>query len=252
MEHIAAKVVKNQKETAQVSRLTFAISLDAKPGQFVMCWVPGQDEKPMSIANASPLQIAVADAGPVSKLISGVKAGDTLYIRGPYGKPFEPKGKKWLLVGGGYGFAPLRFLARIGEKSGIKLHSIIGARSKDYLMQEAPGKNYFTTDDGSAGEKGNVMVVLEPLLQKEKFDCIYSCGPEKMMYAVAKAAQSHKIPSQLSVERYMKCGVGACGHCAMGSWLSCIDGPTISGEKALSYPQFGSLACDRSGKKVKL
>ncbi|MFH0927088.1 MAG: dihydroorotate dehydrogenase electron transfer subunit [Candidatus Micrarchaeota archaeon] len=252
MQHIKAQVKKNQKETAQVSLLTFSISIEAKPGQFLMCWLPGEDEKPMSVANSSPLQLAIADAGPASKKMSSLKEGEFLYIRGPYGKPFEPKGKKWLMVGGGYGFAPLRFLAREGEKIGSEVHSIIGARTKDYLMQKAPGKNYFTTDDGSEGQKGNVLAALKPLLQKEKFSCICSCGPEKMMMAVAKAAKENKIPCQLSVERYMKCGFGACGHCAMGPWLSCIDGPTIDGEQALKFPEFGCCHKDRAGREVKL
>jgi len=252
MGHIIAKVEKNEQETAQVSLLTFNISIPAKPGQFVMAWLPGAEEKPMSIANASPLQIAIADAGQASKKMAEMKKGETLFIRGPYGKPFSPKGKNWLMVGGGYGFAPLRFLAKEGIKKGANIQSIIGARSKKFLMQEAPGKNYFTTDDGSAGEKGNVMAALEPLLKKGKFDCICCCGPEKMMRAVALLAKKMKIPCQLSVERYMKCGFGICGHCAMGGWLSCIDGPTIEGEEALKNPHFGTLACDRAGKHVKL
>jgi dihydroorotate dehydrogenase electron transfer subunit len=226
--------------------------MDAKPGQFLMCWLVGEEEKPMSIANAKPLQIAIANAGPASKKMANLKEGEFLYVRGPYGKPFEPKGKNWLMVGGGYGFAPLRFLAKEGEKSGAKSTSIIGARTKNYLMGKAPGKNIFTTDDGSFGEKGNVLAALEPLLKKEKFSCIYSCGPEKMMLAVAKAAKEKKIPCQLSVERYMKCGFGVCGHCAMGGWLSCMDGPTIDGEEALKFPEFGCRHKDRAGREVKL
>ncbi|PIT84599.1 dihydroorotate dehydrogenase electron transfer subunit [Candidatus Micrarchaeota archaeon CG10_big_fil_rev_8_21_14_0_10_45_29] len=252
MGHIIAKVQKAEKETEQVSLLTLDISINAQPGQFVMAWLPGTEEKPMSVANASPLQLAIADAGEASKKMASLKKGDILMVRGPYGKAFSPKGKKWLMVGGGYGFAPLRFLAKEGIKKGAQIQSIIGARSKKYLMKEAPGKNHFTTDDGSAGEKGNVMAVLEPLLKKEKFDCIYCCGPEKMMLAVALLAKKNKISCQLSVERYMKCGFGVCGHCAMGGWLSCIDGPTIDGEEALKNPQFGKLACDRAGKHVKI
>jgi dihydroorotate dehydrogenase electron transfer subunit len=244
--------VKNEKETKQVSLLTFDISIDAKPGQFVMAWLAGEDEKPMSIANASPLQLAIANAGKASGKLANTKAGDCIYVRGPYGKGFEAKGKKWLMVGGGYGFAPLRFLAKEGGKSGAKVSSIIGARSKEYLMNGATGKNYITTDDGSAGKKGNVLVELEPLLKNEKFDCIYCCGPEKMMHAVAMLAKKHKTSCQLSVERYMKCGFGVCGHCAMGEWLSCIDGPAIDGEVALKNPQFGKLACDEAGRKIKL
>lgn len=252
MKHIRAKVAKNEKENVQVSLLTLDISIPAEPGQFVMAWIPGEDEKPMSVAGASPLQLAIANVGKASGRLAGMKEGEYIFVRGPYGKGFRQKGKKWLMVGGGYGFAPLRFLAKEGEKSGADVSSIIGARSKDYLMAKASGKNYITTDDGSAGKKGNVLAELEPLLEKEKFSCIYCCGPEKMMKAVAQAAKKHNVPCQLSVERYMKCGFGVCGHCAMGGWLSCIDGPTIDGEEALKNKEFGNLACDRAGRKTKI
>ncbi|MFA5108679.1 MAG: dihydroorotate dehydrogenase electron transfer subunit [Candidatus Micrarchaeia archaeon] len=250
---IKATVISCEKENEQVSLLTFDISMpNAKPGQFAMVWLAGEDEKPMSIANASPLKFAIANAGEISQKLSSCKKGDILFVRGPYGKPFEPIGKKWLLVGGGYGFAPLRFLASEGAKSGKTIESVLGARSSKYLMKPSVGKMHITTDDGSSGTKGNVLAVLEPLLQKEKFDCIYCCGPEKMMLAVAKLAKTHKIRSQVSIERYMKCGFGICGHCAMGGWLSCIDGPTIDGEEALKYTQFGKTCHDRAGTEVEI
>jgi dihydroorotate dehydrogenase electron transfer subunit len=245
-----AIVKKILKENIQLTTLTLDLAFaDAKPGQFVMVWLPGVDEKPMSIASNNPLKISVADAGPVSKKLCSLKEGDSLFVRGPLGKPFEPVGNSWLMVGGGYGFAPLRFMAEKGLKAGVHVESILGARSKDYLMQKAPGINHICTDDGSEGTKANVIGVLKPILEKKSFDCIYSCGPELMMKAVAEVAKEHNIRSQLSVERYMKCGIGICGHCAMNSWLSCIDGPTIDGEDALKYPDFGSCHCDQSGKK---
>jgi dihydroorotate dehydrogenase electron transfer subunit len=252
--HIRAKVIKNQKETAQVSLLTLDISIgNALAGQFVMVWLAGEDEKPMSVANNSPLQIAVADAGLISNKLSHLKEGEYIFVRGPYGKPFEIVGKKLLMIGGGYGLAPIRFLANKANSQGCEVHCIIGARTKDYLMGAPKNTtNYFTTDDGSFGKKGTVLVELEQLLKSQKFDCIYCCGPEKMMYNVALMAKKYNVRSQLSVERYMKCGFGLCGHCAMGSWLSCVDGPTIDGEVALANPQFGKLACDESGKHVKL
>lgn len=271
---IRAKVLKNEKENSLVSLLTLDLQMpDAQPGQFVMAWRPGMDEKPMSIAETKPsVQLAIAAAGPCSKKLSEIKAGEYIYVRGPLGKPFWPVGKKWLLVGGGYGFAPLRFLARVGMESGCVVESICGARTKDLLMKEGPGKNYQTTDDGSAGTKGNVLTALEPLLQKARkggnqeepqteggvkpplrfgFDCVYSCGPEKMMKAVAEMAKKYNTRSQLSVERYMKCGFGVCGHCAMGGWLACIDGPSIDGEEALANPAFGAYHTDKAGRKIR-
>lgn len=246
---IRAKVISTQKENDKVSLLTLDLKMEAQPGQFVMVWLPGQDEKPMSIAEVKPhLQLSIARAGPASTQMADAKMGDTLFIRGPLGKPYSPTGQRWLLVGGGYGFAPLRFLARLGKEKGVEVESINGARSKSLLMLPAPGKNHISTDDGSEGTKGNVITLLDPLLASKKYDFVCCCGPEKMMEAVAKCCQKHKTPCQLSVERYMKCGFGVCGHCAMGGWLSCLDGPTLSGDEALANPEFGKVHKDRAGR----
>ncbi len=161
---IKAKVVKTEKENDLVSLITLDIQLPmAMPGQFVMAWVPGMDEKPMSVAEVKPsLQLAIARAGPCSKKLAEAKVGDVMFVRGPLGKPFWPSGKSWLMVGGGYGFAPLRYMARVGLENGCSVQSICGARNSGLLMKEAPGKNVQTTDDGSRGVKGNVIVALEP------------------------------------------------------------------------------------------
>lgn len=252
---IRARVLSAEPENGKVVTLALKPDSplpDAAPGQFLMVWLPGQEEKPMSIAETKPhLAISVARAGPLSTRLADSKPGDRLFLRGPFGKPFSPPGRRWLLVGGGYGFAPLRFLARIGTEGGVHVESIMGARTKSLLMNPAPGKNHVTTDDGSGGMKGNVLAALEPLLKSGRWSCVCACGPEKMMESIARACQKHEVPCLLSVERYMKCGFGICGHCAMGGWLSCLDGPTIGGDEALANPEFGKLHKDRAGRPLK-
>lgn len=249
---VKATVIKAQAENARVNRLTLDISLQyAAPGQFVMAWAPGLDEKPMSISeNAEHLEITVCKAGgPASAKISESKVGDELFIRGPLGHGFELTGKSWLAVGGGYGFAPLRYLARVGMESGRKVDAIIGARTKDALIGKAACPTTITTDDGSAGKKGNAVEALQEALIAQKYDMVFSCGPEKMMAAVARTCKDSKVPCQLLIERYMKCGFGVCGHCAMGKWLACVDGPAIYGEEALKNPEFGLTHKDKTGCK---
>ena len=244
---IVKKVTEDNK---QLTTLTFDINLEnAIPGQFVMLWLKDDDEIPISVAGTNPLKLSIAAAGPTSTKITKSKVGDILFIRGPLGKGFTLIGKKVLMVGGGYGSAPLSFLAKKAQEKKIDVQCIIGAREKEYLPKKMPGTNHFCTDDGSFGTKGNVLAVLEPLLEKESFDCIYTCGPEKMMEAIAKLAKKNNIDSQLSVERFFKCGIGICGHCAMGDWLSCSDGPTITGIDALKNKEFGKIHCDKAGRK---
>ncbi len=247
--HQTAIVARAEKENDIVTTLTFDIALDnAQPGQFVMLWLPGFDEKPYGVAGISPLRISVGARGPFSKKLAAMKKGGKVWLRGPYGHGFSLKGKKALLVGGGYGFGPLRFLAEEAKKKKISATAICGARSKGLLMKEASCKTIFTTDDGSFGTKGNVLVAMKELLAKEKFDIVYTCGPERMMSAVAYAARAARADCQLLLERYMKCGIGICGHCCCGDKLVCIDGPAF-GLEILDNPEFCKVWRTKTGKR---
>jgi dihydroorotate dehydrogenase electron transfer subunit len=247
-----ATIVSAEKENDIVT--TFA--LDAKltgatPGQFIMAWLPGFDEKPFSLAGASPLKISVGARGPFSKKFCSLKKGGKLWFRGPYGRGFELSGKKILLVGGGYGFAPLRYLAEEAKKKGISATAICGARTRGLLMKPASCKTIFTTDDGSEGIKGNVIAGMNSAFSESKFDVVYTCGPEKMMGAVAREAKKNGADCQLLLERYMKCGIGVCGHCCCGEKLVCFDGPRF-GLEILDNPEFEKAWRDKTGKKVSL
>jgi dihydroorotate dehydrogenase electron transfer subunit len=118
-------------------------------------------------------------------------------------------------------------------------------------MKPAACKTIFTTDDGSFGEKGNVLVAMKSILAKEKFGTVYTCGPERMMAAVAYEAQAHKSDCQLLLERYMKCGIGICGHCCCGDKLVCIDGPMF-GLEILENPEFCKVWRNRTGKREQI
>ncbi len=250
--HQAAKIAKVEKENEIVSTLTLDVKFPAaSPGQFLMLWLPGFDEKPYSLAGALPATISAGERGPFSKKLCSLKAGDKIWLRGPYGRGFELKGKSILLVGGGYGFAPLRYLADEAKKKKIAATAVCGARSRGLLMKPAGCKTLFTTDDGSAGIKGNVISGMKSAFAAQKFDTVYTCGPEKMMGAVAREAKANKADCQLLLERYMKCGIGVCGHCACGDRLVCYDGPRF-GLEILDNPEFEKFWRDRAGKKVQL
>ncbi len=227
----------------------------ALPGQFVMVWVPGIGERPMSIGNSSPLTISVANVGKVSEAICRLKEGEKISFRGPFGNPFFiPEGAKRILcIGGGYGVVPMYFLSKVARESGIRSLAVIGGRSGKDIIWEKPlyavcEEVFITTDDGSRGKKGNVMVEAGWLIEGKKVDAVYACGPERMMEAVARLCRQHSVPCQVSVERYMKCGVGVCGSCEINGKFACVDGPVFSGEDALALSEFGKAHRDATGR----
>jgi dihydroorotate dehydrogenase electron transfer subunit len=251
-----------KKETPLVKTVTFIDEKcsEAQPGQFVMVWVPGVDEVPMSIASAekktNTITIAVNKKGEATAALHNLRKGSLLGIRGPYGKSFKIKSGKIIIIGGGTGIAPLYFLIQRLKKVKSKLTVIIGAKTKNELLflrkinliLNADDKLIITTDDGTYGLKGSASEVLNEVLKKERHDWAYTCGPELMMKKVLEATMKHKIPLQASLERYMKCGVGLCGSCMIGEHRVCHDGPVFDGEVLSGIQEFGVSRRDASGR----
>ncbi|QQR83869.1 dihydroorotate dehydrogenase electron transfer subunit [Candidatus Peregrinibacteria bacterium] len=237
----------------------FKHNLRAKPGQFVMVWLPGVDEVPMSIGwqDADGFEVGIAKAGDCTTAIfEQIKPGDRLGIRGPYGTAFSLKEeyKKIIVIGGGYGTPPLLSLSQKAIEKGVEVIAILGARNEKYLVYEEKFKKLgcktlVSTDDGSKGHKGYSTDVLEQVLNEEAADCVYTCGPEKMMVKVAEMAQVKGMDCEVSLERYMKCGFGICGQCCMDNTgiRICKDGPVLRGESALAHPEFGKYTRTASG-----
>jgi len=210
-----------------VKAFRFDKKLDFTPGQFVMVWLPGVGEKPFSLAWED--FIVVKRVGPFTNRLFELKEGDYIWIRGPYGRGFEPKGEKTALVGGGIGIPPLYAFAKRNRGKFEKITLIYGARSKDELalmdVENYVDEVIITTDDGSAGIKGFPTDVL--VERKGDFDQVYACGPEPMLKAVLRVMNYENV--QVSAERYMKCGIGVCGSCNLGKYLVCRDGPVFDG-----------------------
>jgi dihydroorotate dehydrogenase electron transfer subunit len=139
--------------------------------------------------------------------------------------------------------------------TGIVVEAIVGAKTKPELvlgkkMSIVANRMYITTDDGSQGRQGTVLDELKEVLKEHEFDCVYACGPERMLYGVALLCKENGADCQLSLERYMKCGFGVCGSCDIGGKLVCKDGPVFKGEEALSFEEFGKSHRDGSGMKI--
>lgn len=247
--HEKFKVAKTSGEAEGITTLEFEQGLSAGPGQFIMIWVPGIDEKPFGVGNDSPLHVTIASRGKFSSHLCSLKKGDSVFIRGPYGNSFDfSKSKSVCIVGGGYGMAPLRFAAKVALAKGVHVTAVQGARTKSLLMKSPACKTTITTDDGSAGIKGTALDGLKLALEQTtpQIDLVCACGPERMMLGVAKLCEAKGIEFQLSVERLMKCGVGLCGHCAVGTKLCCKDG-TIFGKEILKEKEFGSSWREKNG-----
>ena len=256
-----------------VRTYTFDGSLGAKPGQFVMAWLPGVDENPMSVAydDGAETRITFFAVGDMSEELAKRGVGDLVGLRGPFGTHYEWKpGQHVVLVAGGYGAAPMYFLAKETVGHGCTLEVIIGARGKEHLlyakeMEELPHVSlHLATNDGSVGYKGFNTEILEKLLAQcprdshdatkgkcAPVDQVFSCGPEMMLKRVMEICALTDVPCQLSMERYMKCGFGLCGNCVMdpSGIRMCVEGPVITGKVAATLKEFGQYHRDGLGKK---
>ena len=233
------------------------------PGKFAMVWIPGVNELPMSVmVSKNGSGFTVRKRGESSTALYNLKVGDKIGVRGPYGNSFDIKGEKILLIGGGTGLAPLmRLIAYAGVCSDYEVSEItvlMGSRTKEEVFfekvdtvinipRDVTVKVIPVTEDGSYGEKGYVTDVLEKLLEENKYDAIYTCGPELMMYKVVKLANEKGIFVQASLERMMKCGVGICGSCCVGQDLACRDGTVFDGEYLAKNSEFGHFQRTKSG-----
>lgn len=255
--HTVKKVI---RENPTMVTLVFDCDFQVQPGQFVNLWIPRLDEKPFSVAwsNGKELHLTIADVGPFSHRAVSLQVGDKAGLRGPYGKGFTwSKNQKIAMVGGGFGSAPLYFTAVNAVNDNCHVDMIIGARSKDlliYVDRFRGLKNcqlHIATDDGSTGQKGYNVEILKSLVATKKFDIILTCGPEKMMKAVCDLVRESKIPTQVSLERYMKCGFGLCGNCVVDPTgdRTCQKGPVVPLEYVNQVAEFGEYHRDALGKK---
>ncbi len=250
------RIVEVIRETPSVKTFVFDSAIEARPGQFVMLWLPGVDEKPMSIAGMHPLTISVAKVGPMTTALHALGVGDTVGWRGPFGRPFRLELERpALLVAGGYGSAPLYALAQEALAAGLEVTVAIGARVADELLYADKFERLgvpvlLSTNDGSRGVKGFVTdaIVGSPELERRSWS-VYACGPEPMLVALHRLCRERGWNGQLSVERYMKCGFGICGQCALDDLLVCVDGPVMTLDRLEGKHDFGRWHRGPTGRK---
>lgn len=222
------------------------------PGQFVHVKVPALEKsalrRPFSVFNAEDGRVCILykTVGRGTAALNAAKVGETLEIIGPLGHGFPVKcDGAALLVGGGYGVAPLYFLAKRLIASGWKgrLAVFIGGRTETDLLAVEEFRSlgvelHLATNDGSKGVKGLVTDPLDDEIIKireagGKFE-LFACGPDPMLKAVALRATGTKSKGWISMDRHMICGVGACYACIQktvrGNSRCCVEGPVFAAE----------------------
>jgi dihydroorotate dehydrogenase electron transfer subunit len=211
---------------------------------------------------AGTIQFVAAEHGPGTQWLVRRRAGETLDVVGPLGNPFPiPSGPApAVLVGGGYGSAPLLPLAQTLLANDSPVEFVLGAATAGRLYGELTAKRMvgrvsITTDDGSAGEKGIVTDVLAEAIERVNAEIVYACGPMPMLRAVSDIARDRAIRAQVAVEESMACGIGVCMTCVLPVRgadgrsrfvRSCVDGPVFDGLD-VRWADVGTLPADILG-----
>lgn len=221
------------------------ISKKARPGQFVIVRLHDQGERiPLSLADIDPdretISLIVMAVGKTTSAMAALMPGDSLLdLCGPLGNPSEIECLgKIVLVGGGFGTAPLYPIAKGFKAAGNEVVTVMGARSKDLLiyeneMAQASDRVVVATDDGSKGFKGIVTGALKNELDQNPANLVVAIGPAMMMRAVSETTRQFEIKTVVSLNPIMVDGTGMCGGCRVSvggeTKFACTDGPEFDG-----------------------
>lgn len=225
------EVTTHNEDTATIK---FTHPLRSFPGQFVMLNIFGYEEIPLSLS--APDSVTVRAIGETTNAMVNTKKGELMGVKGPLGRPFSPPQNSALIIAGGIGIAPLRYLYNFLQGLGTEVSVLYGERTASSLifldeMEDAS----ISTDDGSKSFHGNVLDLLKSKnLNCHSFSKIYCCGPEIMLrklYAYFKEIDMlQKV--EFALERYMRCGLGLCGSCSLANGsMVCSDGPVFRGSR---------------------
>lgn len=268
---INATVVGNKRvgQYHQILLNVGELATHAHPGNFVAIAVGGENSalilrRAFAISRIShrgdyggTMELIVAPHGAGSRWLCAQSEGVELDIVAPLGSAFgiPTKPVQALLIGGGYGSAPLFGLAEVLKSRGCRVDMILGASSVGKIYAPTEGKRSVNslkiyTEDGSAGVLGKVTDPLENLINGGAVDVIYSCGPMGMLSAISRIASSADVVHQCAVEESMACGIGVCMTCVLplenrdgtvSMLRSCIDGPVMDGA-AVRWDLVGKVA----------
>ncbi len=256
---ISATILSNKRVGAyhQILLAIGDLASVCKPGNFVAISVGGDSSRMVlrrafaisrithGNASGGAMELIVAPHGSGSRWLCEQSEGSEIDIVAPLGKAFgiPTQPVNALLVGGGYGSAPLFGLAEVIKARGCRVDMLLGASTGSKIYAPLEGKRSASTlkiytEDGSMGESGRVTAPIRSLLAQGSVDVIYSCGPMSMLSAISELTEGTDVVHQCAVEESMACGIGICMTCVLpvknddGSismLRSCIDGPVMDG-----------------------
>lgn len=246
-----AKVLAQQELASHVFFLVVEapeIARQAKAGQFVQLRILSGDftlRRPVGVAAVDPRKGSVAFiyrvVGRGTKALSALMPGERVNVLGPLGHGFAMKYQRPLIVGGGMGLSPLLYYA---DAMKGRADVLMGGKTTDELFwtklfDDLTQQMFLTTDDGSMGTKGFTTTALPEILETGDYDVVVTCGPEIMMRGVAKIAKEHGLPCEVSLEKRMACGLGACLSCSIDTTDGqrkkvCKDGPVFPAEEVFA------------------
>lgn len=256
---VTATVISNKRVGAyhQIILSVGEVVRHCRPGNFIAIQVGGDSSRMVlrrafAISRTSEsaqfggtVELIVAPHGTGSKWLCAQGEGSEVDVVTPLGKSFgvptEPANA--LLIGGGYGSAPLFGLADLLKSRGCRVDMVLGASNGSKIYAPMEGKRSVNslkifTEDGSMGESGRVTSQLAAIIEEREVEIIYSCGPMAMLKAITEIADQHGVIHQASVEEAMACGIGICMTCVLpvkdsqgviSMKRSCIDGPVMDG-----------------------
>jgi len=255
---IKAEIISNKK-VGPYHHMVFAvgdIAQSVRPGNFVAISVGGENSasilrRAFAIYRATDkgllggtVELVVAPHGSGSRWLCSLQVGDFVDLIGPLGTAFgiPTTPANTMLIGGGYGSAPLFALAELLKNRGCRVDMVLGASTASKIYAPLEGKRSvssltLSTDDGTAGVHGKITESIPRLIREFNTEVIYSCGPMSMLSSINKIAQEFDLVHQCSVEESMACGIGVCMTCVVpvrvGEDLkmlrTCIDGPVMDG-----------------------
>lgn len=253
------KIAEIIDEAPDYKTFVFNYLLQAEPGQYLMLWLPGCDLKPFSIAWQTNTQFAltVLKRGQFTTKLFDLKKGDTLGFIGPQGTSYNIRGrKKILLIGAGCGTPSVTFLAQRAREQNLAVDFVLAASSKEEIIFEKwltdqRVKVYHRFQDSLFAHSWELIL---SLINQNNYDGLYACGPELLLKRITDWSLEKNIFCQVSLERYMKCGLGICGSCCvdpLGICL-CTEGTVVDSKLASQITEFGKYYRDAAGQKIYL